>query len=379
MYGFSWARSSAVMRKELIQLRRDRLTLAMLVMIPIIQLILFGYAINSNPKNLPVTVVLQDYSPFTRSFLQSMKNSAYFKVVRVAKNRIEAETDLKQNRSQFIVTIPEYFTRRVIRGERPSILVEADATDPVAVGRPLSALQGIIADSLSPLVKGPLDYLKPKSDAFKVIQHVRYNPEAITQYNTIPGLVGLILTMTLVLMTSMAITRERERGNIERLLVTPLSPLEVMIGKISPYIVIGYMQAFMIVIISSLLFETPIDSAYELGLLAVGLLPFMAANLSVGLMFSSLAENQLQAMQMTFFFFLPSVLISGFMFPFKGMPVWAQWIGEILPLTHFNRIIRGILLKGYNFVDLLPEFAPILIFLFVAILLGISRYRQTLD
>jgi ABC-2 type transport system permease protein len=248
----------------------------------------------------------------------------------------------------------------------------------VVTGRPLGVLERIAQQALEPLLKrGAVDDIQNIKQAFHFERHVQYNPENITQYHTIPGLVGLILTMTLVLMTSMAITRERERGTMERLLVTPLKPLEVILGKIVPYIVIGYLQALLIVVISSVLFRTPFQGG--LTLLFFSLLPFMAANLAVGLMFSSLAQNQLQAMQMTFFFFLPSVLLSGFVFPFKGMPTWAQWVGEILPLTHFNRIIRGILLKGNGLVEIIPELWPIVIFVLGTLALGVLRYNKTLD
>lgn len=374
---FSFLRVWAVCIKELTQLERDRLTLAMLVIIPLMQLILFGFAINTNPKHLPTTVLVRDYSPFVRAVLQGLKNSEYFDINYTAKTEQEAQRRLLLGDTEFVVTIPNNWTKRLLRGRQPSILVEADATDPVVTARPLGVLEEIERHALQPLLKGHTRHLKKIKPAFNFMPHVKYNPENITQYNTIPGLIGVILTMTLVQMTAMSVTRERERGTMERLLVTPLRPIEVMIGKISPYIAIGYIQSVMIVFISSILFQTPFQG--KLALLFLSLLPYMAANLSVGLMFSSLAENQLQTMQMTFFFFLPSVLLSGFIFPFKGMPLWAQWIGELLPLTHFNRIIRGILLKGSSLVDILPEVWPILIFTFVTVALGVARYRATLD
>lgn len=375
---FSFRRTKAVADKELTQLRRDHLTLGMIVAIPLVQLILFGFAINTNPKHLPTTVLMRDYSPYVRAVLQGLENSDYFDINYTASSKKEAEQRIKNGDAQFVVTFPNQWTKRLIRGEKPDLLVEADATDPVVTGRPMNVLDRIAQQSLKPLLKdGSVSDLQTIDPAFNVIRHIQYNPENITQFNTIPGLVGLILTMTLVLMTSMAITRERERGTMERLLVTPLRPLEVILGKIAPYIVIGYLQAFLIVIISSILFATPFQGG--LLLLFFSLLPFMAANLAVGLMFSSLAQNQLQAMQMTFFFFLPSVLLSGFVFPFKGMPVWAQWLGDILPLTHFNRVIRGIILKGSTLPEVAPHLGWITLFVFATVALGVLRYRSTLD
>lgn len=374
---FSWARFVAVMSKEFVQMRRDRLTFAMIVGIPILQLILFGFAINADPKALPTAVLSADNSVFSRSFVSAMENTGYFRVERSVATAAEGERLLQLGVVQFFVTFPENFSRALQRGERPVLLVEADATDPAATGNALAALAVLnqtalnhdLTGALAPLVQGPAP--------FEMRVQRRYNPEGITQYNIVPGLVGTILTMTMVIMTSLAMTRERERGTMENLLATPVRPIEVMTGKIVPYIIVGYLQVTIILLASKLLFGVPMIGS--LLLLSVALIVFIAANLAVGFTFSTLAKNQLQAMQMAFFFFLPSILLSGFMFPFRGMPLWAQWIGEILPLTHFLRILRGILLKGNGVAEVLPNLWPIGAFLLAAGLVALARYRETLD
>lgn len=374
---FSWARFVAVMSKEFVQMRRDRLTFAMIVGIPILQLILFGFAINADPKALPTAVLSADNSVFSRSFVSAMENTGYFRVERSVATAAEGERLLQLGVVQFFVTFPENFSRVLQRGERPVLLVEADATDPAATGNALAALAVLnqtalnhdLTGALAPLVQGPAP--------FEMRVQRRYNPEGITQYNIVPGLVGTILTMTMVIMTSLAMTRERERGTMENLLATPVRPIEVMTGKIVPYIIVGYLQVTIILLASKLLFGVPMIGS--LLLLSVALIVFIAANLAVGFTFSTLAKNQLQAMQMAFFFFLPSILLSGFMFPFRGMPLWAQWIGEILPLTHFLRILRGILLKGNGVAEVLPNLWPIGAFLLAAGLVALARYRETLD
>ncbi len=375
----SWARFIAVLSKEFVQMRRDRLTFAMIVGIPILQLILFGFAINADPKALPTAVLDADPSVFSRSFLSAMENTGYFRVERAVANAAEGERLLQTGAVQFFVTFPENFSRALLRGERPALLVEADATDPAATGNALAALAVLNQTALNHDLGGPLASLAQGQGPgpFEVRVQRRYNPEGITQYNTVPGLVGTILTMTMVIMTSLAMTRERERGTMENLLATPVRPIEVMAGKIVPYIIVGYLQVTIILGASKLLFDVPMIGS--LMLLSVALVLFIAANLAVGFTFSTLAKNQLQAMQMAFFFFLPSILLSGFMFPFRGMPFWAQWIGEVLPLTHFLRILRGVLLKGNELAEILPNLWPIAAFLLAAGLLALARYRETLD
>jgi ABC-2 type transport system permease protein len=374
---FSWTRFVAVLAKEFVQMRRDRLTFAMIVGIPILQLILFGFAINADPKALPTAVLAADNSVFSRSFIRAMENSGYFRVNHVVASPAEGERMLQRGEVQFFVTVPEDFSRKLLRGERPALLVEADATDPAATGNAIAALAALNQTALNHDLKGPLATLAQSAAPFEVRVQRRYNPEGITQYNIVPGLVGTILTMTMVIMTSLAMTRERERGTMENLLATPVRPIEVMTGKIVPYIIVGYIQVTIILAAAKLLFAVPMVGS--LALLSVALIIFIAANLAVGFTFSTLAKNQLQAMQMAFFFFLPSILLSGFMFPFRGMPQWAQWLGEILPLTHFLRILRGVLLKGNGAAEVLPNLWPIGAFLLVAGAVALARYRETLD
>jgi ABC-2 type transport system permease protein len=374
---FSWTRFVAVLAKEFVQMRRDRLTFAMIVGIPILQLILFGFAINADPKALPTAVLAADNSVFSRSFIRAMENSGYFRVNHVVASPAEGERMLQRGEVQFFVTVPEDFSRKLLRGERPALLVEADATDPAATGNAIAVLAALNQTALNHDLKGPLATLAQSAAPFEVRVQRRYNPEGITQYNIVPGLVGTILTMTMVIMTSLAMTRERERGTMENLLATPVRPIEVMTGKIVPYIIVGYIQVTIILAAAKLLFAVPMVGS--LALLSVALIIFIAANLAVGFTFSTLAKNQLQAMQMAFFFFLPSILLSGFMFPFRGMPQWAQWLGEILPLTHFLRILRGVLLKGNGAAEVLPNLWPIGAFLLVAGAVALARYRETLD
>ncbi len=374
---FSPSRLWAVVLKEFIQMRRDRMTLAMMVGIPIIQLILFGYAINSDPKNLPTLVLGADNSRFSRSLVAAMQNSAYFDLIPETKTRAQADAMLEKGELQFVLTIPDGFHRQLIRGERPVLLLEADATDPAATSNAVAAFRETVERAFAPDLKGVLSYLATKESAVALRFHARYNPEAITQYNIVPGLMGVILTLTMVIITGLAITRERERGTMENLLSLPVRPLEVMVGKIIPYILVGYVQVVLIMVAARFLFQVPFHGNLALVFVIAGL--FIAANLSVGVTFSTIATNQLQAMQLSIFFFLPSILLSGFMFPFRGMPVWAQTIGEVLPLTHFLRIVRGILLKGNGIAQIWPELWPISLFLFMVLLIGVLRYRQTLD
>lgn len=377
MARISAGRLMAVMVKEFIQMRRDRLTFAMMVGVPILQLILFGFAINSDPKALPTALLVADSSPFARTLVAAMENSRYFAITRSAASEAEIDRLLAEGEVQFAVTIPPGFARDLQRGTRPVLLVEADATDPAATSNALSALTAIARQALNPDLTGPLASLRTGPDPVELRVHRRYNPEGITQYNVVPGLMGVVLTMTMVMMTALAVTRERERGTMENLLAMPVRPFEVMLGKIVPFVVVGYVQVLLIVVAARLLFDVPIVGS--LGLLSAVLILFIAANLAVGFTFSTLARNQLQAMQMSFFFFLPSMLLSGFMFPFRGMPGWAQAVGEILPLTHFLRIVRGILLKGNGLAEIAVEVLALALFLTVVTVVALKRYRQTLD
>ncbi len=363
--------------KEFIQMRRDRLTFAMMLGIPMIQLILFGYAINSDPKHLPTAVYSADNSVFSRTIVEALHNSSYFDITREPQSEAEVQELLAKGQVQFVVEIPVDFSRKLLRGEKPDLLLEADATDPMAIGYAQSAVQSLVPTMLNRDLTGPLAKLQNTSPPFNLVVHAHYNPEAITQYNIVPGLMGVVLTMTMVIITTLAITRERESGTMENLLATPVRPGEVIIGKIVPYIFVGYVQIFLILVCAKFLFNVPMIGSIPL-LLALAFL-FIVAHLTVGVTFSTIARNQRQAMQMGMFFFLPNILLSGYMFPFRGMPNWAQDIGEILPLTHFLRIVRGILLKGNGFMEVAPDVWPILLFVVVMLAIGIKRYRQTLD
>jgi ABC-2 type transport system permease protein len=374
---FAFSRWLGIVGKEFIQLKRDRLTFGMIVGIPVVQLVLFGFAINSDPKRLPTALLVADRSEFSRSILAGLQNSSYFDFIGEAKDEDDADRMLAVGKAQFVVSIPADFSRRLVRGERPAMLIEADATDPTATGNALSAVNQLAQTVLSHDLTGSLSPLAGTPSAFSVIVHPRYNPEAVTQYNIVPGLMGVILTMTMVMMTGLAITRERERGTMENLLATPATVLEVMTGKIVPYILIGLLQVTIVLVLARVLFSVPIQGSVTVLYLSV--LLFIAANLMLGLTISSVARNQLQAMQMTFFFFLPSMLLSGFMFPFRGMPGWAQLIGEALPLTHFLRIVRGVLLKANGWPEIWPEAWPIALFGLVIMAIGLRTFRSTLD
>ncbi len=377
MKRFAFHRFWAVVLKEFIQMMRDRATFGMMVGIPLLQLTLFGFAINSDPKHLPAAIRSADEGPFSRTFVAAMRNSGYFDLVREAATEAEAQRLLQLGEVQFVINIPEDFSRRLLRGERPTVLIEADATDPAATGPALSAVQALATTVLDRDLTGPLAPLRGRAGPVDFAIHAHYNPENITQYNVVPGLMGVVLTMTMVIITALAITRERERGTMENLLATPVRPFEVMAGKILPYIFVGYVQVTLILLAAHFFFNVPMLGSLPL-LYAVALL-FIAANLAVGITFSTLAKNQLQAVQMAVFFFLPSILLTGFMFPFRGMPAWAQAVGSCLPNTHFLRIVRGILLKGNGLPEIAPELWPILLFVIVAMTVGVKRYRQTLD
>lgn len=374
---FNVRRWWAVVAKEFIQMRRDRLTFGMMIGIPCLQLVLFGYAINADPKRLPTAVRCADPGIFSRTLLAALHHSDYFRFVTEARDERDVDRLLRHGEVMFVITVPADFERRLLRGERPAVLLEADATDPAATSNALGAIQQIIDEVFDRDLSGPLAPLRGRAGPVELRLHRRYNPEGITQYNIVPGLLGVVLTMTMVLITAVAITRERERGTMENLLSTPARPGEVMIGKIVPYIIVGYAQTAVILLAARLLFRVPMLGSLTL-LLTVMLL-FIVANLAMGITFSTIARTQLQAMQMSFFFFLPSLLLSGFMFPFRGMPGWAQALGSAFPLTHFLRIVRGILLKGNALPDIAPHLWPLLVFLVVALAIGLKRYRQTLD
>jgi ABC-2 type transport system permease protein len=374
---FSFARVFAITLKEFVQMRRDRLTFGMIVGIPIAQVLLFGFVINTDPKGLPTAVVDYDRSEFTRSIVSSLRNTGYFSIVPAPASAAAADAMLARGDIQFAVVFPAGFSRQLLRGEQRSALLGAVATDPSASGialaaRSLAGTAAVVHDLIGPLAK-----LAPGPAPFTLDIQRRYNPEGATEYNIVPGLLAVILQLTMVMMTAFAITRERERGTYEGLLATPVLPLEVMTGKIAPYIVVGLIQSVIILLAARYLFGVPMIGS--LALLGATMMLYIAALLGLGYAISTLAANQLQAMQMTFFFFLPTMLLSGFMFPFRGMPQWAQWLGEVFPATHFLRIVRGILLKGNGPSDVVPHTWPIALFMLAVVALARWRYRQTLD
>ena len=374
---FSVTRWWGIVLKEFLQLKRDRITFGMVLGIPIIQIVLFGYAINTDPKQLPTAVIVADRSEFTRSYLAAMVNSAYFDLKGELPDEAAGRAALARGDVQFVLNIPAGFTRDLLRGERPALLLEADGTDPSAVGTAIAATRDLVSSVAAKDLTGPLARLAGGAPPFEVRLHKLYNPEAITQRNIVPGLMGVILTMTMVMMTGLAMTRERERGTMENLLATPARPLEVMTGKILPYIFIGLIQATIILVAARYVFGVPIVGS--LASLYVVALVFIAANLTVGITLSSIAQNQLQAMQLTFFYFLPNMLLSGFMFPFQGMPGWARAVGSLLPMTYFNRLVRGVLLKGNGWADLWPNLWPLIVFTVVVMTIALRIYRKTLD
>jgi ABC-2 type transport system permease protein len=376
MTGLSFRRLFAILMKEFIQMRRDRMTFALMIGVPVMQLLLFGFAINTDPRHLPTAVHIADDSIYARSIEAALKNSEYFDIVAVARTPQEAERMLDEGEVAFAITIPVNFARDLVRGESPQLLIQADASDPAASSIALATIADLGKSALKDDLIGPLAS-RGNKPAFTTVIHRRYNPEGITQYNIVPGLIAVILTMTMVMVTAMAMTREREKGTFENLLAMPASPFEVMIGKITPYVVVGYIQAGLILLGAYFVFNVPMIGSLTLLAGTAGL--FIAANLALGFTFSTIAKNQLQAMQMTVFFLLPSILLSGFMFPFRGMPNWAQWAGEALPNTHFLRIVRGILLKGNGPAEIWPSVWPLLIFLFVVGSVALVRYRRTLD
>jgi ABC-2 type transport system permease protein len=374
---FSLMRIWAILVKEVLQIGRDRLTLAMIIGVPLMQLTLFGFAINFNPKALPTAVSIADPGVFSRSIIAAMRNSSYFDLIAETRSPAEARKLLQDGKVLFVVEVPENFSRDLIKGARPDLLMEVDATDPASSGYAIQAFNALAVTALRDDLVGPLAARAQGPAPFNPVVHLLYNPESNTQYSIVPGLLAIILTMTLVLMTCMALTRERERGTYENLLAMPATPLEIMIGKIAPYVVVGLVQSTIVLALAKYVFGVPVIGS--LTLLAGALTLFIIANLAVGYTFSTIAQSQLQAMQMTVFFLLPAILLSGFAFPFAGMPGWAQGIGEILPATHFLRIARGILLKGNDFGNILGELWPLALFTFVAATIALLRFRRTLD
>jgi ABC-2 type transport system permease protein len=377
MRRFSLARLGAILAKEFVQMRRDRITFAMMLGVPIIQLLLFGFAINNDPKGLRTALLATGQDRYTRAIVTAMETTGYFRFVARPDTAADAESLIASGKVSFVVTIPGDFGRKVDRGDNPTVLVEADATDPAAASGAIGALQSVAARALLREQGREALAAEQNRSALKVIAHRRYNPEGISQYNIVPGLLGVILQMTMVMMTAMALTREIERGTMENLLAMPASPSEIMLGKVLPFLAVGGVQMIVVLGAARVLFGVPFVG--NMSLLLGSVLIFVLALVLLGYTFSTLARTQMQAMQLTFFFFLPSLMLSGFMFPFTGMPRWAQWIGEIFPLTHFLRVIRAVMLKGATVSDSTFELAALCLFVPAYGLLALLRFRKTLD
>lgn len=374
---FSFRRLMAIITKEAIQMRRDRITFAMMLGVPLMQLVLFGFAINNDPKGLPAALVTTSQDHYTRAMVSAMENTGYYRFDHVVASAEEADRLIKSGAVSFVVTVPSDFARRVQRGDHPQILIEADATDPSVASGAISTLGTVAAQALLREQSAEAQAAEQSTAALNVVVHQLYNPEGITQYNIVPGLLGVILQLTMVMMTSMALTRETERGTMENLLAMPASPLEIMLGKVLPFLVVGGVQVLVVLVAAKTLFGVPFVGS--LWLLLVSILIFVLALVLLGYAFSTLARTQMQAMQLTFFFFLPSLLLSGFMFPFRGMPAWAQTLGEIFPLTHFLRIIRAVMLKGADLQGVATPLGALMVFVAVYMVLALMRFRRTLD
>lgn len=374
---FSLSRVGAILVKEFTQVLRDRMTFGMMMGVPIMQLLLFGFAINSDPRHLSAVLLEADQSAYTRTYVAALENTGYFRFLPDVHDEDTARFLMRTGKASFILNIPPDFTHRLLRGDNPSVLLEADATDPTAIGNAVAAASAITNSALAHDLRANTIGSAQDASPFTLVVHRAYNPEGLTQYNIIPGLIGVILTMSTIMMTAMALTREVERGTMENLLAMPVTPFEVMMGKIAPYILIGFFQVAVIVCAAYYLFGVPVIG--PLWVLFAAVFVFIAANVALGYTFSTMSRNQTQAMQMTTFFFLPSMLLSGFLFPFGGMPDWAQMIGRALPLTHFLLIARGVILKGNGWSEVWPNLWPIVLFFLAVCGIAVTRYRRTLD
>jgi ABC-2 type transport system permease protein len=374
---FSFTRLTALLIKELIQMKRDRVTFAMMLGVPLMQLILFGFAINNDPKQLPAALVTTSQDRYTRAMVSALEITGYYRFNHVVDSQTEAEKLMQNGTVSFVVTIPSDFTKRILKGGRPQILIEADGTDPAVASGAISTLGTVAEQALTRELGADVKAAEKAAQQLEVVVHRRYNPEGITQYNIVPGLLGVILQMTMVMMTSMALTREIERGTMENLLAMPASPVEIMLGKVIPFLIVGSVQVVVVLLAAKLLFGVPFVGS--MSLLLVGIFIFVSALVLLGYAFSTFAKTQMQAMQLTFFYFLPSILLSGFMFPFRGMPHWAQFLGELLPLTHFLRVIRAVMLKGADLEAIASPMAALTLFAIAFAILALLRFRQTLD
>jgi ABC-2 type transport system permease protein len=379
MSTLSFARIYGLIRKEFILISRDRGTIAMLVIMPIMLLILFGFAIDMDPKHLPTAIINYDESPLTRSFISNLESSRYFKIVDTKTDPHTTSLNLSSGKLGFAIIIPANFTRHFIRGENPELLVKIDGSDPGSSATALGNVQPILTNALNQFTQQGLS--SPNTNAIKrtahLVIHRLYNEENKSAFNIVPGLIGVLLTLTMVMLTSTAITSEFDSGSMEMLLSTPLLPTEIILGKVLPYIVLGYLQLTSVLIFGKLLIHIPIQGS--LLLLYVAAAPFIIANLMVGMIFSTLAKTPMQAMQLSVFYQLPSMFLSGYIFSFYGMPKWAQLIGSCLPMTYFMRIARGIMLKGNELQQIVPNIIPIILIALVLIILTKIIFRKTLD
>lgn len=374
---FSPARFSAVLVKEFIQMRRDRITFAMMIGVPIMQLLMFGYAINTDPKFLPALVEMADDGPVARAVVSGMANSGYFDFRGVVTSQAEGDKALRNGSANFVVVIPPDFERDIVRGLHPSVLLAADASDPTAAAGAVGAINGIVSVAIAETLTGPLKSAAGVPPPFSVIVHRQFNPSGSTSTNIVPGLLAVILSMTMVLITAVAIVRESEKGTMETLIATPVRPAEAMLGKIIPYVLVGYVQTIVFLAAARILFNVPFEGSPLAFFLGFNL--YLVVNLALGFLISTLTRNQMQAMQVSFFTILPTVLLSGFMFPFAGMPQWAQVLGTIIPATHFLRLVRKVMLKGAGLADITGDMLAISLIMVVIVSIALMRYRQTLD
>jgi len=379
MTSLSPARIVAVMIKEFTQLRRDRITYAMMLMLPLVQLVLFGYAINNDPRHMPAAVVSHDHGRLADAVVATLERTTYVDVKYLPRSEAEMDRLIRRGEVVLALTIPPDFSQRVLKGERAQILAEVDATDPTAAGGVAAAVSALPSFAFKHELKGAA--ARPAGKApFEVVVHRLYNPSGLTSFNIVPGLLAIILSMTLVMMTAMAVTREVERGTMESLLSTPATALEVMIGKLLPYVAVGLVQTTVVLLLSRLLFAVPMpQSAAGWFALSVGIVLFITSNLALGYLVSTVVRSQLQAMQISMFYMMPSLFLSGFMFPFAGLPGWAQVIGEVIPITHFLRIVRGSMLKGQVLADMGPDLLVLGAFLLAVSAATVARSRTTLD
>lgn len=371
-----WERIGAMVFKEVRQMARDPGTLAMMFFFPIMQLLIFGFAINNDPRHLPLAVEVGDYSVYSREIVAGLRNTGYFDVIEVRGGAHEGDRLIAEGKAQFLLTIPPNFARDLVRGDRPQLLLTADATDPAATGPAVASVGEAVTHALGHDLIGPLARLQAGGGPVDMVLHKSYNPEGITSHNTVPGLLAVILSMTMVALTAMSVTRETEQGTMENLLATPLRPIEVMIGKIIPYIVMGLVQTVVVLIFAATVFKVPFEGSLLL-LFFVTLL-FIVVSLALGFTMSTVAKSQVQAMQMSIFYIMPSVLLSGFAFPYRGMPRVVQWLAEILPPTHYIRLVRGIMLKGWDLSLALPQIGVLALMLGVLTFVAVRRYQDTI-